>query len=127
MWVAVIVAFGAIAAAFIFAGLYSDEKAKVRLTYIDRYEYNLTQTADEIEKYLAGGCVACRKKMEKGASVVERFKSEKCGGKMKKTKKAQTGASIVQQNSEKGKLKKCGGKMKKVKKNYFGGILDKWL
>ena len=81
----------------------------------------------EIEKYLAGGCVACRKKMKEGASVVERFKSEKCGGKMKKTKKAQTGAPIVQQNSEKGKLKKCGGKMKKVKKNYFGGILDKWL
>ncbi len=53
MWVAVIVAFGAIATAFIFAGLYSDEKAKVRLTYIDRYEYNLAQTADEIEKYLS--------------------------------------------------------------------------
>ena len=81
----------------------------------------------EIEKYLAGGCVTCRKKMKEGASVVERFKSEKCGGKMKKTKKAQTGAPIVPRNSEKGKLKKCGGKMKKVKKNYFGGILDKWL
>ena len=81
----------------------------------------------EIEKYLAGGCVACRKKMKEGASVVERFKSEKCGGKMKKAKKAQAGAPIVQQNSEKSKLKKCGGKMKKVKKNYFGGILDKWL
>lgn len=50
----------------------------------------------EIEKYLAGGCVACRKKMEKGASVVERFKSEKCGGKMKKTKKAQKGSKITE-------------------------------
>lgn len=48
----------------------------------------------EIEKYLAGGCVACRKKMKEGASVVERFKSEKCGGKMKKTKKAQTGGKV---------------------------------
>lgn len=38
----------------------------------------------EVEKYLAGGCVACHKKMKEGASVVERFKSEKCGGKMKK-------------------------------------------
>lgn len=46
----------------------------------------------EIEKYLAGGCVACRKKMKEGASVVERFKSEKCGGKMKKkVTKAQKG------------------------------------
>ena len=46
----------------------------------------------EIEKYLAGGCVACRKKMKEGASVVERFKSEKCGGKMKKkVAKAQKG------------------------------------
>lgn len=87
----------------------------------------------EIEKYLAGGCVACRKKMQEGASVVERFKSEKCGGKMKKTKKAQDGVklkeTIAKDNTEakKSKLKKCGGKMKKVKKNYFGGILDKWL
>ena len=46
----------------------------------------------EVEKYLAGGCVACRKKMKEGASVVERFKSEKCGGKMKKkVTKAQKG------------------------------------
>ena len=90
----------------------------------------------EIEKYLAGGCVACRKKMKEGASVVERFKSEKCGGKMKKTKKAQDGIKINEttektQNKKteekKSKLKKCGGKMKKIKKNYFGGILDKWL
>lgn len=90
----------------------------------------------EIEKYLAGGCVACRKKMKEGASVVERFKSEKCGGKMKKAKKAQDGIQIKEttektqnKNAEakKSKLKKCGGKMKKVKKNYFGGILDKWL
>ena len=90
----------------------------------------------EIEKYLAGGCVACRKKMKEGASVVERFKSEKCGGKMKKTKKAQTGIQLKKATEEtqdkkteakKSKLKKCGGKMKKVKKNYFGGILDKWL
>lgn len=88
----------------------------------------------EIEKYLAGGCVACRKKMKEGASVVERFKSEKCGGKMKKTKKAQAGIELKKTTTKnnktetnKGKLKKCGGKMKKVKKNYFGGILDKWL
>lgn len=51
----------------------------------------------EIEKYLAGGCVACRKKMKEGASVVERFKSEKCGGKMKKKPtKAQSGSKITE-------------------------------
>lgn len=50
----------------------------------------------EIEKYLAGGCVACRKKMKEGASVVERFKSEKCGGKMKKkVAKAGRGSRIT--------------------------------
>lgn len=91
----------------------------------------------EVEKYLAGGCVACRKKMKEGASVVERFKSEKCGGKMKKKVTKASGGSKVTEKSykgswnknaeAKGKLKKCGGKMKKVKKNYFGGILDKWL
>ena len=86
----------------------------------------------EIEKYLAGGCVACRKKMKEGASVVERFKSEKCGGKMKKkVAKAQKGGvtekSYIDDTKGKKNLKKCGGKMKKVKKNYFGGILDKWL
>lgn len=86
----------------------------------------------EIEKYLAGGCVACRKKMKEGASVVERFKSEKCGGKMKKkVTKAQKGGvtekSYIDDTKTKKNLKKCGGKMKKVKKNYFGGILDKWL
>lgn len=53
----------------------------------------------EIEKYLAGGCVACRKKMKEGASVVERFKSEKCGGKMKKkVTKASEGNKIPKKN-----------------------------
>ena len=53
----------------------------------------------EIEKYLAGGCVACRKKMQEGASVVERFKSEKCGGKMKKkVTKASGGNKIPKKN-----------------------------
>lgn len=53
----------------------------------------------EIEKYLAGGCVACRKKMKEGASVVERFKSEKCGGKMKKkVTKASGGNKIPKKN-----------------------------
>ena len=53
----------------------------------------------EIEKYLAGGCVACRKKMKEGASVVERFKSEKCGGKMKKkVAKASEGGKTPKKN-----------------------------
>lgn len=53
----------------------------------------------EIEKYLAGGCVACRKKMKEGASVVERFKSEKCGGKMKKKVTKASGGSKVTEKS----------------------------
>ena len=53
----------------------------------------------EVEKYLAGGCVACRKKMKEGASVVERFKSEKCGGKMKKKVTKASGGSKVTEKS----------------------------
>lgn len=47
----------------------------------------------EVEKYMAGGCVKCKKKAE-GAKVVDIFK-DKCGGKAKKrVKKDQKGAVI---------------------------------
>lgn len=47
----------------------------------------------EIEKYMAGGCVKCKKKAE-GAKVVDIFK-DKCGGKAKKrVKKDQKGAVV---------------------------------
>lgn len=37
----------------------------------------------EVEKYMAGGCVKCKKKAAEGTKVVDIFK-EKCGGKAKK-------------------------------------------
>ena len=47
----------------------------------------------EVEKYMAGGCVKCKKKAE-GAKVVDIFKG-KCGGKAKKrVKKDQKGATV---------------------------------
>lgn len=47
----------------------------------------------EVEKYMAGGCVKCKKKAE-GAKVVDIFK-DKCGGKAKKrVKKDQKGAVV---------------------------------
>lgn len=47
----------------------------------------------EVEKYMAGGCVKCKKKAE-GAKVVDIFK-DKCGGKAKKrVKKVQKGAVV---------------------------------
>lgn len=47
----------------------------------------------EVEKYMAGGCVKCKKKAE-GAKVVDIFK-DKCGGKAKKrVKKDQKGAIV---------------------------------
>lgn len=47
----------------------------------------------EVEKYMAGGCVKCKKKVE-GAKVVDIFK-DKCGGKAKKrVKKDQKGAVV---------------------------------
>lgn len=47
----------------------------------------------EVEKYMAGGCVKCKKKAE-GAKVIDIFK-DKCGGKAKKrVKKDQKGAVV---------------------------------
>ena len=47
----------------------------------------------EVEKYMAGGCVKCKKKAE-GAKVVDIFK-DRCGGKAKKrVKKDQKGAVV---------------------------------
>lgn len=47
----------------------------------------------EVEKYMAGGCVKCKKNAE-GAKVVDIFK-DKCGGKAKKrVKKDQKGAVV---------------------------------
>lgn len=47
----------------------------------------------EVEKYMAGGCVKCKKKAE-GTKVVDIFK-DKCGGKAKKrVKKDQKGATV---------------------------------
>lgn len=47
----------------------------------------------EVEKFMAGGCVKCKKKAE-GAKVVDIFK-DKCGGKAKKrVKKDQKGAVV---------------------------------
>lgn len=47
----------------------------------------------EVEKYMAGGCVKCKKKAE-GAKVVDIFK-DKCGGKAKKrVEKDQKGATV---------------------------------
>lgn len=49
----------------------------------------------EVEKYMAGGCVKCRKKAAEGTKVVDIFK-EKCGGKAKKriTKKKNMGGTV---------------------------------
>lgn len=52
MLTAIFIAIAALAAAFIFAGLYSDEKTKTRLAYITQYEDNITKAAEEIDKYL---------------------------------------------------------------------------
>lgn len=46
----------------------------------------------EVEKYMAGGCVKCKKKAE-GAKVVDIFK-DKCGGKAKKRVKKNMGGTV---------------------------------
>lgn len=49
----------------------------------------------EVEKFMAGGCVKCKKKAAEGTKVVDIFK-EKCGGKAKKrvTKKKNMGGTV---------------------------------
>jgi hypothetical protein len=46
----------------------------------------------EVEKFMAGGCVKCKKKAE-GAKVVDIFK-DKCGGKAKKRVKKNMGGTV---------------------------------
>lgn len=69
----------------------------------------------EVEKFMAGGCVKCRKKAAEGTKVVDIFK-EKCGGKAKKriTKKKNMGGTVS--NSWSIPKDKCGSKMKKKNK-----------
>lgn len=64
----------------------------------------------EIEKYMAGGCVKCKKKLLKNTPLMD-----KCGGKVKKRiKKAEDGATFTPGKKSKIiSIDKCGGKMKK--------------
>lgn len=68
----------------------------------------------EVEKFMAGGCVKCRKKAAEGTKVVDIFK-DKCGGKAKKriTKKKNMGGTVS--NAWSVPKDKCGNKMKKKK------------
>ncbi len=61
----------------------------------------------EIEKYLVGGCVKCKKK--KQPSFTEELK---CGGKKKRFKKCEDGGDLD--------FLKCGGKKKSAKKCEAG-------
>lgn len=95
----------------------------------------------EVEKFLAGGCVKCRKKAE-GIKVVDIFK-DKCGGKARKrVKKDQRGAVVnkadtthtgmgIYNTSNKNQANEKGaskvGVMKNIGigKNYFGGTIQR--
>lgn len=68
----------------------------------------------EVEKFMSGGCVKCRKKAAEGTKVVDIFK-DRCGGKAKKriTKKKNMGGTVS--NSWSVPKDKCGSKMKKKK------------
>lgn len=68
----------------------------------------------EVEKFMTGGCVKCRKKAAEGTKVVDIFK-DKCGGKAKKriTKKKNMGGTVS--NAWSVPKDKCGNKMKKKK------------
>lgn len=67
-------------------------KLGARLSYVQTLRGECPE-GYEVEKYMAGGCVKCKKKAE-GTKVVDIFK-DKCGGKAKKrVKKDQKGAVV---------------------------------
>lgn len=51
MITAIVIAAAAFVAAFIFAGLYYDQRKLNRLTYIEQYETNIAQAAEELDRY----------------------------------------------------------------------------
>lgn len=69
-------------------------KLGTKLNYIQRLRGQCPE-GYEVEKYMAGGCVKCKKKAAEGTKVVDIFK-EKCGGKAKKrvTKKKNMGGTV---------------------------------
>lgn len=70
----------------------SMDKLGAKLSYVQTLRGECPE-GYEVEKYMAGGCVKCKKKAE-GAKVVDIFK-DKCGGKAKKrVKKDQKGAVV---------------------------------
>lgn len=87
-----------------------------KLDYINRLNGKCPE-GYEIESFSKGGCVKCKKAQK--SDVIERFKSEKCGGKMKKKKKEDGGTL----NCSGGKVRfGCGGKAKKkTSKKEDGG------
>lgn len=52
MITAILIAIVSLTAVFIFAGLYFDQCQKNRLAYIEQYEKNIAQAAEEIDMYL---------------------------------------------------------------------------
>ena len=52
MVTAIFIAIAAVIAAFVFGGLYYDQKKQNRLEYIEKYEDNISQAAKEIDTYL---------------------------------------------------------------------------
>lgn len=73
-------------------GQISMAKLGAKLSYVQTLRGECPE-GYEVEKYMAGGCVKCKKKAE-GAKVVDIFK-DKCGGKAKKrVKKDQKGAVV---------------------------------
>lgn len=84
-------------------------KMGAKLDYLQRLNGKCPE-GYEIEKYMAGGCVKCRKKLIKNTPLMD-----KCGGKVKKRiKKAEDGTTFTPNKKSKTlPIDKCGGKMKK--------------
>ena len=51
MITAIVIAIAALIASFIFAGLYYDQRKLNQLTYIEQYETNIAQAAEELDRF----------------------------------------------------------------------------
>lgn len=84
-------------------------KMGAKLDYLQRLNGKCPE-GYEIEKYMAGGCVKCKKKLLKNTPLMD-----KCGGKVKKRIKKTENGTIIDSFTKVAKdtsLLKCGGKTK---------------
>lgn len=109
-------------------------KMGAKINYISRLQGKCPE-GYEVERFMAGGCVKCRRKaMAEGSKAMDVFK-DKCGGKAKRRiKKNENGDKIAVNKTDtvhtsKGIYNVSNKKLpykKRIKKNMGGTVSNKW-